>query len=160
MAELLIKNSLNPSQLISVRISLRQVIIEGIYLENLPEDVWAGDPMWILEAATSAYDCDGNLIQSMWTYLRSFDTLDEEVTNLINRISEKVCWTEQEDTKPPCLISISPADGSTNVSPDATITMTVSDELPSAGINPDSFKVIVKGYDLTHLINITGGPQE
>jgi hypothetical protein len=160
MAELLIKSSLNPSQLVSVRVSLRQVILEGIYREDQPEEVWSGDPMWILEVATSAFDCDGRAIQPIWSYLRSFTTIDEEITNLVNQVAERVCWAELEDTEPPRIIDMSPAEGATNVAPDTTISITIKDEFPSAGINPDTFKVIVKGYDLTHLVSITGGPFE
>lgn len=160
MAELLIKSSLNPDYVVSVRITLRQMVIADIYLEDVLTELWEGDLMWVLEASTAARDCSGDIIEPMRAYLRSFTTIDEEINGLIDRLSEIICWDNINDDVPPRILSTYPENGAVGVSPDTVITISLRDELPSNGIDPTSFQVFVKGYDLTSLVDIEGGPFE
>jgi hypothetical protein len=160
MAELLLKSSLNPSMLISIRVTLRQVVIKGLESRTLSRQYWGADPVWILEATTAALDCDGETIPTEWVYLSSFSTVDEEVQNLVNKLAKKVCWENQEDIYAPQVVSTFPENGSINVPVDTNINIIVRDKFPSSAINPKTFKVTVKGFDLTHLLDIEGGPFE
>ena len=154
MADFKIRNPLNPQQLFTVSVTLRQMVLPSV------DPSLAGETVWMLEAATLARDCDGNTLNPERTVVRSFDTVDEEINNLVDRISSNICWDYAEDTIAPYIKEYSPEDGDESVSINTTISISLSDgierEYIATGIDKDSIRLFVKGYDVTDLITING----
>jgi hypothetical protein len=147
MAEVLIQNMRDPSQQITAVVTLRQMIIPTVDPSN---------PMWILEASTIEEDEDGDMIEPVRVYLSNHDTLTEDINGLITQLCKKVNWTYVEDTTPPKIVSHWPMKDATDVSVDTEIIINLEEAPPSAGIDLDSIRVKVKGFDLTNQVTIKG----
>ena len=156
MAEVFVRNPLNQSQLITISVSMRQIIYKT------PDPEYSGEPIWVLEGVTLAKDCEGNLLSPEYTHLRSHLTFDEEVNSLVNRLASKICWESLTDFTPPYITSISPFNLQEDVPVTTTISINLKDgfekEVASAGINKNAIKLFVKGYDVSSLISVDGNP--
>lgn len=147
MAEVIVQNMRDPSQHITVVVTLKQAII--------PE-VDPMDPKWVLEASTTQTDEDGDPIEPVREYLSSHDTLTEDINSLITELCKKIDWTYVEDEDPPSIVGHWPIRDATGVPVTTDIIINLSEEPPSSGIDLSSIKVKVKGFDLTEQITLKG----
>jgi len=147
MAEVLIQNMRDPSQQITVVVTLRQMVVPS-------ED--PRDPKWVLEASTTEEDEDGDLIEPARIYLSNHDTLTEDINGLITDLCKKVNWTYVVDTEPPRIVSHWPLSGVLGIGVDTEIIINLEETPPSAGIDLDSIRLKVKGFDLTNQVAIKG----
>lgn len=146
MAEVLVQNMRNPEQAITVMVTLKRLIVKD----------QGPDVKWVLEASTDELDAEGELIPSSIKYLSNQDTLTEDINELIEELCSKVDWEYLPDTTPPEVVSHWPLSGATGVSVETDILINLTEEVPSAGIDLNSIKVRVKGYDITDQITVTG----
>ena len=152
MAELLVRNPRKENQVIAVGVVMKQVKIAT------DDPAMEGELSWILEATTSAVNCDGDDLPSKWCYLVSFATVDEQINDLINQLCEDVCWDLIPDTTPPRIYYYYPLTGSGNIPLSMTLQINIEDLFPTAGINKDSIALTFKGFDVSDHLNITGNP--
>lgn len=147
MAEVLVQNMRDPSQQITIIVTLKQAII--------PE-VDPMDPMWVLEASTNELDEDGDSIDPVRKHLSNHDTLTEDINELITDLCKLVDWNDDVDTEPPKIVGIWPTPGLQGVSVETGITVNLTEEPPSSGIDLSSIRLKVKGFDLTDQLTIKG----
>jgi len=147
MAEVIVQNMRNPDQVITVMITLRRM---SIATEK------TGEVKWVLEASTKERDADGDLIPPAIKYLSNRDTLSADIQDLITELCEEVDWDYEPDYDPPEVISHWPLAGALDVSVETEIIINLAEVAPAAGIDLDSIKVRVKGYDLTDQVTIKG----
>ena len=76
-------------------------------------------------------------------------TLTTAITDLSgNAMSEDYSWTFQTgvgDTEPPVVVSTSPLDGATDISPDKTVSAVFSEPMLAASITSDTFQLLDAG---------------
>jgi hypothetical protein len=152
MAEILIHNMRNPDQIVSASITLRRAVIAG-EAEN-PDMRQEGNMMWILEVSTITLDAEGNLIPPLRKWLSTQDTLSSDIDEMITQLSNLIPWDNPPDTEAPIVVSCWPVPSATQVSVDTSITVNIIDNIPSAGINPDSIRIKVKGFELTNQMQV------
>lgn len=151
MAEVLVQNMRDPSQQITVVVTLRRAIVA---------DVDPMDPKWILEASTNETDEDGDPIEAVKKYLSNNDTLTEDINELITDLCKLVDWNEDEDTEPPEVVGVWPVEGLQGVSVETEIIANIREAPPSSGIDLSSIRLKVKGFDLTDQLDIKGDLRE
>lgn len=145
MAEFIVRNSLNPYKAVKFGITTRQVV---------PKDN-EGEPIWVVEVATGEPTISGSVIPSVYINLRALDNLDAEIQNAVTVISDQIDWTPLlDDSTPPFVVSSSPNNSVVGI--DSKVEAVISDPLPSAGIDKDSIKMTVNGFDVTSQLDITG----
>jgi hypothetical protein len=147
MAEVLIQNLRNLDQVVTVMVTIRRMII--------PEE-GSGGPVWLIEASTNELDAGGSLIPPVRKVSSDYDTLTEDVNSLITELALLIPWDYEIDTDPPTIDSHWPLSGATGISVDTQITINISEQSPSSGIDLDSIRVSVKGFDLTNQVTIKG----
>jgi hypothetical protein len=147
MAEVLIQNLRDPDQIAVIMVTLRRMVI--------PEE-GSGKPLWILEASTSEMDVNGDDIPPARKWLSDRSSFTEDVNDLLNELAAKINWTYYPDTTPPAVVGVWPLDGAQSVSVNTDIYISLSEEVPSSGIDLDSIQVKVKGFDLTDQVTIKG----
>jgi hypothetical protein len=147
MAEVLIQNMRDPSQQITLVVTLKQAIIP----EASPMD-----PKWILEASSKELDEDGDPIDPAVMYLSDHDTLTEDINDLITEYCKKVSWTYVVDTEPPKIVGHWPLVGAEGVEVTTDIIINLTEDPPSSGIDLSSVRLKVKGFDLTDQLSIKG----
>jgi hypothetical protein len=147
MAEVLIQNMRNPSQVIGIMVTIKRSIVfeEG-----------SGQLLWILEASTEELDIDGNYILPVKKWLTDKTTLTDDINDIINQICEKVVWDYVEDTEPPVVVNHWPIRDAQDVPVDTGITINLAEDIPSSGIDLSSICVKIKGFDLTDQVTIKG----
>jgi hypothetical protein len=147
MAEVLVQNMRNPSQTVSIMVTIKRMII--------PEE-GSGGALWVLEASTNEVNADGDYIAPAKKWLTDKTTLTEDINALIDSICEQIPWEYIEDTEPPKVVTHWPLAGSQAVSPETAITINLEEEIPSSGIDLNSIRVKVKGFDLTDQVTVEG----
>lgn len=147
MAEVLVQNMRNPDEVISVMVTLKQMIIatDG-----------SMDRKWVLEASTNSTDANGDLVYPEVMYLSNRDTLSDDIQDLISNLCAKVGWTYEPDYDPPQIIGHWPLADDDNVPVTTDIVINLAEPPPSAGIDLSSIKLTVKGFDLTDQATIKG----
>ena len=151
MAEVMVQNMRDPSQLITIVVTLRKAVIA---------DIDPMDPKWVLEASTRETDEDGDPIEAIKKYLSNHDTLTEDINELITDLCKLVDWNDVVDTDPPELVGTWPTDGLQGVSVETEIIANIREMPPSSGIDLSSIRLKVKGFDLTDQLTITGDLRE
>lgn len=120
----------------------------GTYLPNLldPE----ANRIWLLTVSTTERDSSGNVIVPEIINLVSKDTVHLELEAALGRIGSKVDWgTLSPDTRPPRLLSITPAlDETEDVPISSNIIVRLQDPLPAAGIDLSTLNVRLNGFDV------------
>ena len=147
MAEVLVQNLRNPDQIVTVVITMRKMKIA---------ESGTTQSMWLLQASVNAADANGNLILPVRRWISDSTTLTDDVNDLVSQISAQVDWDYEPDTQPPEVSSCTPAPNETHVDVTASITVNISEDAPSSGIDLDSIQIFVKGFDLTNQMNING----
>jgi hypothetical protein len=147
MAEYLIRNSLNPSKVVSCALTFRQITNKGEEGENV----------WLVQLGTSEPHKDGGEILPRFVHLTSLDNLDEEIREATEAISVQVDWgTLVEDNEGPHLEAFSPTGSVVDIS--SNVTVDLKEDLPSAGIDPNSISITVNGIDVSNELEIDGTP--
>ena len=150
MADVLVRNSLNPSKVVKVSVTFRQQILK----DN------DGEPVWLIEAATPELDSTtGERIPSEYIHVRSLDNLDAEIEKAVSTIASKIDWSPRiPDAEAPYIDSVSPTNYLVDI--DSDIFFTLKEDLPSAGIDIDSIKMTINGIDVSSDLLIKGDPYE
>jgi len=147
MASFLVRNSLNPSKVISISITYTQVTPKNN----------EGDAIWVVELHTDEPDINGDSIRPVFINDISSVLLDEEVSKATAIIAAQVDWSPlSDDVREPILEYISPAEY--EVSIDSFLEMEIKDMLPSAGIDVNSIEMTLNDIDVTNELEITGDP--
>jgi hypothetical protein len=147
MAEILVQNIRNPNQVAALMLTIRRMVMA---------EAETGHTMWILEASTREVDINGDPINPVKKWLSDQTTLSEDVNDIINELCRAINWEYYPDTEPPQVAGHWPLPDATDVSPDTDISITLTEEIPSSGIDLNSLQIKVKGFDLTDQVIIKG----
>ncbi len=153
MAEFYVTNSLNYEKAVKFNISLRHfVTIEG-----------RGEHRWVLEIGTTYPDVNGDPISAKKVLLINAEDFDEVLESSIADLCSKIDWSPLvSDIKPPRIIEALPT--SSGVKIGASIFVSITDDLPSSGIDLSEIKVTlnngVMDFDITSELQISGDPYE
>jgi hypothetical protein len=147
MAEVLIQNMRNPEQVITIMVTLKRAIIA---------DLGTGDLYWTLEVSTKQRTADNELIQPIRRYITNRSTFTDDVNEAIDELCRQIPWDYIPDTTPPAVSTHWPFDGAEGVPLDTKITINITELAPSSGIDINTLKVKVKGFDLTNLVEVKG----
>lgn len=150
MAEVYVRNSLNPHKLIKVGIS---------FIQTVDYSRHDGELIWALEVGTPEPHYNGGKITPVYVTNFNLHDIDKEIEQAVTEVSSKVDWGSLEsDVEPPYINVLSP----TNYIVDMTcaVDFILKEVLPSAGIDEDSISVEVNGIDVSEELYITGDPFE
>lgn len=149
MAEFIVRNSLNPYKAVKFGVTTRQVVpIEA-----------EGEPLWVVEIATNEPTVSGGVISPVYINLRTLDDLDKEIQNATAIISSQIDWAPLiEDNSPPFVVSVSPGDDVVGI--ESSVEFLIKDNLPSSGLDLDSIKMTVNGFDVTSELEFSGDGYE
>lgn len=151
MASYLLRNSLNPSKVVSCSITFRQLI------DKNSSD---GELKWVVELITSEPHKDGGDILPVYINYTSETNLDLEIKKATETISKQIDWEPLDvDLRPPFLSNCNTEEGE-EVSIYSDLEFVIMDVLPAAGIDPDSINLTVNGFDVTDELKIEGNPYE
>lgn len=149
MAEYILRNSLNPDKVVKCSITFRK-------LTNKNEE---GEPVWLVQIATTELHKNGGDIAPVFIHLASLANLDLEINEATENIASQVDWgVLKEDTRPPIVSVIEPCGDMESVSIYSNIVFDIKDLLPTAGIDMNSIEVSVNGMDVTNELVIVGDP--
>ena len=114
------------------------------------------DLFWELRiAVANAVDDSGDPVPSKWMGVSIEADIDATVSKGIQELSEIIDWSDGgtyspgEDTRPPAVVSTSPAADSTDVSILSPIKIRLKDFLPAKGIDVSSIKLYVDDFLVT-----------
>lgn len=148
MAEYLLRSALNPSKVVKCHITFRHIVNEG-------ED---GEPVWVIQISTSESHKEGGTIKPEFIHTTSLDNLSDEIREATNRISSQIEWGESfDDVRPPFVSKYRPQNNSI-VDIRSDVYIRLEDLYPSAGIDLNSIKLTVNGFDVTDELELTGTP--
>jgi len=149
MAEYLLRNTLNPSKVVSCSVTFRQLINKG-------ED---GESVWLIEISTVEPHKNGGKIPPEYIHYNSSTNLDEAIKESTEKLASKINWFPlTEDTRGPFVFNYEPV--STIVDIYSKVLVDIKDILPAAGIDIDSIEVVVNDIDVTDEIELIGDPYE
>lgn len=149
MAEVYVKNALNPHKVIKVGVSFTQTVDYNTH---------DGDLIWALEVGTPEPHYEGGKIPPVFITDFDLDNLDEEISRAIGRVSSKVDWgLLEEDVEAPFVESVEQPT-SYIVDMNNMLDVIIKEALPSSGIDKDSINVKVNGIDVSDELLIHGTP--
>lgn len=149
MAEYILRNSLNPDKVVKCSITFRKIT-------NKNEE---GEPVWLIQIATTELHKDGGNIPSVFIHTVSLNNIDEEINQATEKIADQVDWgVLKQDTRAPIVDIIAPLGDVENIDINSDIVFDIEDLLPAAGVDIDSIEVLVNGMDVTNELEITGDP--
>jgi len=152
MAHIFVKNSLNTSKAAKVDINF------PIFVTTNSD----GDPIWVLETATTYPSASGtDILPAYINKATAFDNLDEAVAETVSEIASQIDWLPLvEDDEPPYITEVRPI--GENVSIASNIYIDMQEDAPSAGINLSDVEVILNNgstdFDITDECIIAGNP--
>lgn len=155
MAHIFVKNSL--SNLKAAKLNL-----------NLPVYVTTdsnGDPIWLLEVATTYPSISGTKIRPSYiNKATSFEDLDSAVAEAVSEIAKQIDWLPlSDDVDAPYVSKFNPKEGD-NVSIGSNIFINIKETAPSAGIDLSDMALIIDvgsaEFDITSECEINGNPFE
>ena len=150
MARFLVRNSLNPNKVVRFDVTFEQVVTPDV----------DGNPLWVMEVNTTEPSVSGTDITPEYIHLRTLENLDEEIENVVNNICAQIDWQPTlPDTEGPFVSDYFPEDLD-NVDINSSIFVTVTEALPSAGIDLSSITATLDGFDITSELEIEGDPYE
>lgn len=167
-----LRNSRNPdSKVVPVTVSLsldalkpgdtpvrpdQEPTATGTQYPNLMDP--EGDQAWVLIAATTEPDADGNPIAAEYINVVSTGTVHLELEAALGRIGSQVDWgTILEDNRPPRLLEITPSlDQVTDVPITSNIVVRLQEPLPAAGIDLSTVQMTLNGFDITDDVELRG----
>ena len=146
MAQVFVKNSLNPFKVVKVGVSFVQVV-----------DSKAGkmDYIWALEVGTNELDTEGKKIPPYYITDFSLERVDEEINKGVSKVCSKIDWgLLQEDNDPPFITDVLPKKYLVDMM--NSVEFTVKERSPSSGIDLSSLRVEVNGIDVSDELGIRG----
>ncbi len=167
-----LRNSKNPSfKVVPVTVALsldslkpqntpvradQDLLASGIEYPNLAD--LEGDGSWILIAATTEPDIDGNPIDPEFINVVTTGTVHLEIESALGRIGKQIDWgAVQPDIHPPKIREITPPlDKTTDVSILSDIVVRLEEPLPAAGIDLSTVKLTLNGIDITNDLELRG----
>ena len=128
----------------------------GIEYPNLAD--LEADGSWILIAATTEPDINGNDIPPEFINVVTTGTVHLEIEAALGRIGKKIDWGEiRPDTKAPQLVEITPSlNQTTDVSIFSNVIFRLQEPIPAAGIDLSTLKVTINGFDVTPNVELRG----
>lgn len=153
MAEFWVRHSLNPNKAVKFNITLRYFVAAGE----------KGEHIWVLEIGTTYPDADGKAIVAKKVHLISAEDLDEIIEESLADLCAQIDWSPfVADKYAPSLIDVSPT--GSGISIWSNVEFTITDKLPSAGIDLSNMKVILNNsmtdFDITSECRIEGDPYQ
>jgi len=148
MAEFIVRNSLNPEQVVRLAVTLRRVIPKEPGFDE-------GGRYWVLEVGTGELGVDGAPVSTEMVYLRSSVNIDLEISKAVAEICSKLSWDTGSDEEAPCAFIVRP-ESFENVSLGNTVIINLRDVFPSSGIDWSSIRMWVNGVPVAP--EITGDP--
>ena len=146
MAQVIVKNSLNPHKVVKVGISFIQVVSKGVS---------KGDSIWVVEIGTTELDINGNKIPPYYIDNLSLERLDHEINKGVSYVCSKIDWGELlEDKDPPLIRDVLPRQYIVDMM--NSVEFTVKEREPSSGIDRSSITVEVNGIDVSDEIGVYG----
>jgi hypothetical protein len=147
MAQYLLRNSLNPGKVVACSVSFRQLVNKG-------EE---GEPVWLVEIRTLEPHKDGGSIPPEYIHYTSDQNLDVAIRKATQRVASKIDWTPlTKDIRPPSVIDYRPKSSVVSIYSDVMVE--IKDNLPAAGIDPDSITMTINGLDVTDELKLIGDP--
>jgi hypothetical protein len=147
MAEVFVQNLRDPSQRIGIMVTIKRMLVQ---------QEGTGTQLWVIQASTKELDSEGNTITPVYKWTSNQMTFTDDVNELIDSLCKKVNWVYYPDTTPPEVISHWPMSNDTSIPVDSQIVINIGEELPSSGLDLNSIKVKIKGFDLTAQVAIKG----
>jgi len=156
MAEFFVHNSLNPNKTVKFNITLRYFVIKG-------EE---GEHMWTLEIGTTHLGTiSGEALSPARAHNVSANNLDEVIEDMVSSLCSQIDWSPlADDPDAPFVYSTRPTNGDIGASIGTDVSITIRDNLPSAGIDLSNIKIILNNdtqdFDITSEITTVGDPYE
>lgn len=153
MAHILLKNSLNNS--IAAKVNLSFVRHYDVNSSN-------GDPVWLLEVATTYPSASGNaIIPTYVSKVTSLEDMDVSIQEALSSIASQIEWTPLiEDTSAPYVEKYGPIGNSVSIA--SNISLDLCEDLPTSGIDLSEMQVILDNgvveFDITEECLVTGVP--
>lgn len=152
MAHIFVKNSLSNLKAAKVDINFPMFV-------TTDSD---GDPIWLLETATTYPSASGTSIRPVYiNKATKFADLDEAVAEAVSEIASQIDWLPlEEDDSPPYVVDIRPIGEEVSIA--SNIYIDIREDAPSAGIDLSEATVVVTtegtDFDITEECSITGDP--
>ncbi len=152
MAHIFVKNSLSNLKAAKLDINF------PMYVTTDSE----GDPIWLLETATTYPSASGTAIRPVYIDKATrFEDLDEAVAEAVSEIASQIDWLPlEEDNDPPYIVEIRPLGAEVPIA--SNVYIDIREDAPSAGIDLSEVKVTVMtgetDFDITNECTITGDP--
>lgn len=121
-----------------------------------------GDPIWLLEVATTYPSASGTDITPVYVNkATSYEDLDEPIAEAVAKIAKQIDWLPLvEDTQAPFVVEYRPE--GENVSIMSHIYIDLEEYHPSAGIDLSDAQVVLNNgvfdFDITSECVVTGNP--
>lgn len=153
MAEFWVRHSLNLNKAVKFNITLRYFVVTGE----------KGEHIWVLEIGTTYPDADGKAIVAKKIHLTSVTNLDEIIEDSVADMCAQIDWSPfVEDKYAPNISDVVPTGSGVSIANDIRFTLT--DDLPSAGIDLSNIKVFLNNsmteFDITSEVQVTGDPYQ
>lgn len=150
MAELFVKNSLNPNVAVKFNVTLSEYVLTTS----------EGDVKWTLDVGTTYPSASGISIPPRIIYGISEEDINDEIEKAVSYMCTLIDWeTLANDTDVPYVLEQGP-EGDTDIN--SVIKMIIEEKIPSSGIDLSGIKVILNNgdvdFDITNEIEISGDP--
>lgn len=152
MAHIFVKNSLSDLKTAKLDINF------PIYVTTDSK----GDPIWVLETATTYPSVSGTQIPPSYVNkATAFEDLDEAVADSISKTASQIDWLPLvEDADSPYIDEIRPVGDSVSIA--SNIYIDIREDAPSAGIDLSEAVITLNNgtvdFDITNECVITGSP--
>lgn len=152
MAHTFVKNSLSNLKNVKVNINFLKYVNNGS----------DGDPIWIIEAASTYPPASGTKITP--SYVNNIDTLenvDEAISQVVSEVAKQIDWLPLvRDDSPPYVVEVGPLGSDVSIA--SNIYIDIKDDAPSSGIDLSDVKIFINNstidIDITEQCIIEGDP--
>ena len=151
MAHIFVKNSLSELKAAKVNINVTSVVTTES----------EGDPLFVLEAATTYPSISGTKIRPAYANKINDNNLDYTIDELVSKIASSIDWAPLEkDTVPPIIQSVAPIGNAVSIA--SNIYIDLIDERPSSGIDLSEAQIMLNNgvidFNITEECTIEGTP--
>lgn len=154
MAHIFVKNSLNNSKAAKINLNL------PVYVSTKSK----GNPIWLLEVATTHLSVSGTKIQPAYINdTSSVEELDSAIADAVSEIANQIDWFPLvTDDTAPCVDIFSPEGAAVSIG--SNVFISVKENMPSAGIDLSEAVIVIDvgdtEFDITSECSIHGDPFE
>jgi len=154
LAHIYVKNSLSNLKAAKVNINL------PAYVSTDSE----GDPIWLLEVATTYPSVSGTKIRPVYINKATpFEELDAAVASAVSKIASQINWLPlAKDDSPPYVTEAKPMGSAVSIA--SNIEIDIREDAPSAGIDLSEVEIVLNtgavDLDITNECVIAGTPFE